>query len=325
MTRHAVYLITLLLMLLTAAPATVAQRFKVESVKALPNDVSAFINPVRDLNDEDCGLLKVIAPDDFVFSTPLGIVKRVDKTGEIWLYVPKGTKKITIKHAEWGVLRDYALPSRIDSHMTYELRIDYPRPQSSETMVETVVTTVRDTLVVTRVDTVVVEPVKAHIPFEFDALLTAAFGGRSKTLSGGVMLVAMKRHGGFVHASTDFGHIGATVGECDRYGEIGGEMKFYSGRTRHNSWMVNGGAVHRLSSRVAVFEGLGYASTAIAWELAPSEGGGYVRNSYYELSGISFEVGAIVTFNRLKITAAVSSIKGKDWYGSVGIGIRLGK
>ena len=42
------------------------------------------------------------------FSTPLGIVKRIDKVGEIWLYVPRGTRKITIKHPQLGVLRDYA-------------------------------------------------------------------------------------------------------------------------------------------------------------------------------------------------------------------------
>ena len=51
----------------------------------MPNDVSAFITPVRDLNDEPCALVKVEAPSDFAFSTPLGIVSRKDKVGEIWL------------------------------------------------------------------------------------------------------------------------------------------------------------------------------------------------------------------------------------------------
>lgn len=313
------------LAILMAAPDMAAQRFKVESFRVLPNDVSAFIDPVRDLNDEDCGLLKVMASEDFVFSTPLGIVKRVDKTGEIWLYLPRGTKKITIKHAEWGVLRDYVLPSRIDSHITYELRIDEPRRPMLTLPADTVVTTVRDTLVVTRVDTLVVAPVRRHIPFEFDALLTGGYGGRAKTLTGGLMIVAMKRHGGFVHVATDFGQTGKTVGECGRHGEIDGQMKFYSGRTRHSAFMVNAGAAHRLSARVAVFEGIGYASNAVAWQLAPSEGGGYVKNSYYTISGVSFEAGAILTFNRVKVSASVASVKGKDWCATVGIGIRIGK
>lgn len=63
-------------------------------------------HPVRDLNDEPCALVKVEAPSDFAFSTPLGIVSRKDKVGEIWLYLPKGSKLLTIKHPEWGVLRD---------------------------------------------------------------------------------------------------------------------------------------------------------------------------------------------------------------------------
>ena len=39
--------------------------FSVESFRQLPTDVSAFIDAVRDLNDEACALLKVVAPADF--------------------------------------------------------------------------------------------------------------------------------------------------------------------------------------------------------------------------------------------------------------------
>ena len=87
--RSAYYLLFLLIVFLKATPDVSAQRFSVASFRQLPNDVSAFIDPVRDLNDEDCGLVKVIASEDFAFSTPLGIVKRVDKVGEIWLYLPR--------------------------------------------------------------------------------------------------------------------------------------------------------------------------------------------------------------------------------------------
>lgn len=79
-----------------------AQEFSVAGFRLLPNDVSAFITPVRDLNDEPCALVKVEAPSDFAFSTPLGIVSRKDKVGEIWLYLPKGSKLLTIKHPEWA-------------------------------------------------------------------------------------------------------------------------------------------------------------------------------------------------------------------------------
>ncbi len=303
-----------------------AQRFSVSSFRQLPNDVSAFINPVRDLNDEDCGLVKVMASDDFAFSTPLGIVKRVDKVGEIWLYLPRGSKKITIKHPELGVLRDYVFPERIDSHMTYELRIDEPAKAVEAAASVPVVTTVTDTLVLTRVDTLIVRPAKKYIPLKFNALATLSVGGKSNEVLGGVMLMALRRVGGFVHVSTDFGSIGTVDGVCGRNGEMAdGTTPFYSGRTRHSAFMINGGVAQRLGDRVAIFEGAGYASDAVAWQLAPSEGGGYLRNSYYSTRGISFELGALVTFRRVAVSASVSTIKGSQWFGSVGIGITLGK
>lgn len=314
-----------LAILFMSTPEILAQKFSVASFRPLPNDVSAFINPVKDLNDDDCGLIKVLASDDFVFSTPLGIVKRVDNVGEIWLYLPHGTKKITIKHAEWGVLRDYILPSRIESHMTYELKIDEPVKAVNVAAIEPVVTTVRDTLVLTRVDTLVIQPVKKQMPFNLNVLASISYGGKSKETLGGVMLMALKRNGAFVHGSTDFGNLGPTLGECEKDGEIGGSLPFYSGRSRHYVFLINAGAAHRLSRRVTIFEGIGYSGNALAWELALSEGGGYVKNSYFSTKGVSFEAGALLNFGRLCVSASAITIKCKEWFGSIGVGVRLGK
>ena len=323
--RPTYILLAVLAVLAASAWPARAQQFSVASFRALPNDVSAFINPVRDLNDEDCGLIKVTAPDDFAFSTPLDIVKREDKVGEIWLYIPHGSKKITLKHPEWGVLRDYVFPCRIDSHMSYELRVDIPVKAVAEAAVGPVVTTVRDTLVVTRVDTLVVVPEKKRVPWIFGGALTGGYGGKSKQALGGVMLMAAKRHGAFAHLSADFGKIGATVGSCDADGSIDGHLPFYTGRTRRSTLIINAGAVHRLSGTVYVYEGLGYGRTGRAWELAPSQGGGYVKNRHYDTRGISFEAGAIVRIRRVALTASVTSIKGREWYGTIGVGITFGK
>ena len=77
-----------------------AQRFSVQSFRQLPNDISAYIQPVKDLNDEACALIKIVGSRDFVFSTPLGVVKRKNDVGETWIYVPRGTTQITIKHPQ---------------------------------------------------------------------------------------------------------------------------------------------------------------------------------------------------------------------------------
>ena len=100
-----------------------AQEYSVASFRLLPNDVSAFIHPERDLNDEACALVKVECPVDFAFSSPLGIVKRKDEVGEVWLYLPKGTKTLTLKHPDWGVIRDYKLGKPLESRMTYEMKL----------------------------------------------------------------------------------------------------------------------------------------------------------------------------------------------------------
>ena len=93
------------------------------SFRCLPNDITAWIDPVRDLSDEACALIKVVGDPDFVFSTPLGIVSRKNEVGEIWLYVPHGTVKLTIKHPRWGVLRDYRFPAALESRLTYETSV----------------------------------------------------------------------------------------------------------------------------------------------------------------------------------------------------------
>ena len=128
--KHLIHLILLIGFIFPAK--LMAQEFSVESFRQLPNDVSAFINVVYDLNDDACALVKVVAPSDFAFSTPLGIVKRKDEVGEIWLYIPKGSKMLTLKHPEWGVLRDYKFEKPLESHMSYELRLNLPMPQITE-------------------------------------------------------------------------------------------------------------------------------------------------------------------------------------------------
>ena len=74
--------IALCLMLLL--PLTVqAQQFVVKSFRTIPNDLTAFHSPVYDLNQDACALLKVVSSADYVFDSPLGIVKRIDEVGEV--------------------------------------------------------------------------------------------------------------------------------------------------------------------------------------------------------------------------------------------------
>ena len=69
--RKAGVMITIMFLLLMPFSSS-AQDFSVASFRLLPNDVSVFIDNVRDLNDEACALMKIEAPSDFAFSTQIG-------------------------------------------------------------------------------------------------------------------------------------------------------------------------------------------------------------------------------------------------------------
>ncbi len=295
-----------------------AQEYSVASFRLLPNDVSAFIHPVRDLNDEACALIKVEAPADFAFSSPLGIAKRKDEVGEIWLYLPKGTKTLTLKHPEWGVLRDYKLGKPLESRMTYELKLNLPKPE---------VTELHDTIVEikTITDTIAIPKVRPKMPLAIYTLATAAL--HEDGPSYGVMFALMHRHGFFVHASSDLRSIGSTVGNCDKDGYIDGSSikPYYTGETRHSHYTLTAGAIHHITQGINLFEGIGYGKSATAWQQSESEGGGYLLNDCLTHKGLAAELGILGSFGKLTVSASAISIAGKQWQGCIGIGIKLGK
>ncbi len=304
-----------------------SQEFSVASFQVLPNDVSAFIHHVRDLNDEACALIKVEAPSDFAFSTPLGIVKRKDEVGEIWLYVPKGTKMLTLKHPQWGVIRDYKLGKPLESRMTYELKLNLPRLAIAEK---------HDTIIQikTVTDTIAIPQAKPKMALSIYALATIAL--HQDGPSYGIFFAMMHRHGFFLHASSDFKSIGKTEGNCDKDGNITktsstsnrtngntSNKPYYTGETRHSNYTITAGAIHHIYKSLRIFEGIGYGRSATAWQMGESEGGGYLLNDGLTHKGVAGEVGILGSIGRLTLSASAITIAGKQWQGSIGIGIKL--
>lgn len=293
-----------------------SQEFSVASFQVLPNDVSAFINNVRDLNDEACALIKVEAPSDFAFSTPLGIVKRKDEVGEIWLYVPRGTKMLTLKHPQWGVIRDYKLGKPLESRMTYEMKLNLPKPAIAEK---------HDTIIQikTVTDTIAIPQAKPKMALSIYALATIAL--HQDGPSYGIFFAMMHRHGFFLHASSDFKSIGKTEGNCDKDGNIAqtNDKPYYTGKTRHSNYTITAGAIHHIYKSLRIFEGIGYGRSATAWQMGESEGGGYLLNDGLTHKGVAGEVGILGSIGRLTLSASAITIAGKQWQGSIGIGIKL--
>jgi len=120
-------LLALMLMCIAALHAG-AQNIKVTQFNLLENDLTAntFGTQKLDQNGEKAALIKIQAPEQgFTFDGgSLGIVAREDHSGETWLYVPRRSKKLTVQHKDFGVLREYAYPLSIEGGRTYEMYLD---------------------------------------------------------------------------------------------------------------------------------------------------------------------------------------------------------
>ena len=140
MKRKLVVLLFILIPMLVSA-----QSLSVESFRLLETDLTAntYGTMERDQNGEVAALIKVVTSETgFVFDGGMmGIVKTVQKTGEIWVYVPRAIQKITITHQQYGVLRDYYFPISIDRARTYEmvLKLPYSTPVSNRSRAQYVV------------------------------------------------------------------------------------------------------------------------------------------------------------------------------------------
>ncbi|MBO7323952.1 MAG: PEGA domain-containing protein, partial [Bacteroidales bacterium] len=103
----------------------------------MDNDLTAntYGTMERDQNGEVAALIKVVTKaQGFLFDGGMtGIVRVKQDVGEVWVYVPHGIKRITIKHPDLGVLRDYYFPLPIEKAKTYEMKL-------STGKVETIVT-----------------------------------------------------------------------------------------------------------------------------------------------------------------------------------------
>lgn len=116
-------LLVISLMIASALSAN-SQELSVKSFQKLDNDLTARVTDSRtDQNGEKAALIKIVTTQtDFTFDGGImGIVDSKQAIGEIWLWVPRGLKRVTILHQELGVLRNYYFPEKIDAATTYEL------------------------------------------------------------------------------------------------------------------------------------------------------------------------------------------------------------
>lgn len=301
-----------------------AQQFSIRSFRLLPNDISAYIDPVKDLNQEACALIKVVGTPDYVFSTPLGIVQRRNDVGEIWIYLPHGSIQLTIKHPQWGVLRDYHFPEPLESRLTYELALNSPITAAPKGLppIRNKPATPDTTL---RLPQKLPQPpaIRPHRPHErLHYLALATVGIHRSSPSAGIRVGIMRRHGAYLHLQSDFHTMPGTQGECDRNGIPPGESiaPYYTGKTREARRTALAGAIHHIAYGFCLYEGFGYGIRKVAWEKSD---GKYLHNTSQSAKGISGELGGIYRGKRLSLSAGVCTIDARYWEVTAGIGLHF--
>lgn len=319
------YILTTVMLLIFSA--MYAQQFSVQNFRPLPNDISAYIQPVKDLNDEACALIKIVGSRDFAFSTPLGVVKRKNDVGETWIYVPRGTTQITIKHPQWGVLRDYRFPSPLESRLTYELVLSAPSVSIPRRRIPPMKNTaVRDphTYELTMQQLPVPEWRRPRRPKEKAAwLIMPSIGLHRQEAAGGIRLAWMRRHGIYLHALSDFRTTPSTNGqECDKNGLLPGSTlpPYYSGRSEKSYYALTAGGIHRIVGNFCLYEGIGYGARTVVWQ---TDEGTYLRNSDYSSQGLTAEAGAMLRLRRFAFSVGAITTGGRYWMMNLGLGIRL--
>lgn len=109
-------------------------QMEVESFRLIERDMTAQTKEYKevDRNGEVAALIKVVTTEQgFNFTGGMvGIVKTKQEVGEIWVYVPHGIKRLTIRHPQYGVVRDYPIPISIEKALTYELKLKINKPQT---------------------------------------------------------------------------------------------------------------------------------------------------------------------------------------------------
>ncbi len=306
-----------------------AQTFKVRTFRQLPNDISAYISPVRDLNGEACALVKVVGDAEFAFSTPLGIVKRKDDVGETWLYLPKGSRMLTLKHPRWGVLRDYRFSEPLESRMTYELVV-VPDVEVYQTERRLPPVDSTPTLHISALPPPPpihrTQGYKLRRPREpWRTIIQAQAGlGQGNNPALGLRLALMRRHGAYIQVLADLHAMPSVTADCDRNGTLAdgsGATPYYTGTSAEARRTFLAGAIHRITAGFCLYEGLGYGERRVAWQKAE---GDYVRNTAYSDKGLCAELGAMYRFyDRLAVSAGVQTIGFGYWNITLGVGVHF--
>lgn len=101
-----------------------AQDIQITRFERNYTNLAASTNPVYDNTGEACALIRFLVRDkDFTIEPNMGMMRQDHLKGEIRMYVPKGTKRLTVRKNGYMPLVGYEIPVTIEPKVTYDVEL----------------------------------------------------------------------------------------------------------------------------------------------------------------------------------------------------------
>ena len=285
--------------------------FYVQSFKKLEWDLDARSNyPMLDQNNRKAALIKVVIPDSgFDFDVGImGVVGVKQEVGEIWVYVPEGVRKMTIRHKGYGIIRDYEFGCPIESASVYELVLHVPRHQESRVIV-------RDSIVY------VPTPVNVVTPRERKRLgISVLAVGSVPDPSFGVMAAwSPKRLGAYLKATGNLKPSNYSY-TCHEDGTTDNGYIWTSGKGHVSKMTVTAGGIFRCLDWLSVSAGAGYGKRVLLWRDSKDD---FAKVSEASAQGFAADLGSILCFGHITAYLGANTIGFKYFYPELGVGFNF--
>ena len=336
-------LIALVVLLICGVSAAKAQKISVEAFNRIDRDMGARVAKVRDINSDLCALIKIETIETgFEFSGCI-IEKTEQKTGEIWVFVSPGVKFLTIKHKDFGVLRNYQFPQSIESGVVYQMKL------STEAKEVKIDTSTINKAVDSKIDAKMEEmnkklaeleqlkqdllkqsqkekepevkkekPVRIRPVYDKEtfAMLNAAYSVAPQT-SFGLTFGVQKTWGWYVSVASGFNFDNLDpnppLADIDGTGD-----RFYTGEQTSSRLSLHAGIMYRVAKPLSLKLGLGYGVRNSAFSTSNGDNVLIKNNSH---NGLEYSAGVHLSFGRFALSADVLGVGLKFKYSEIKIGI----
>ena len=292
---------------------TADEEFSVSSFRLLPTDLDARLYPKTDQNGRKAALIKVVTGEKgFSFDVGvMGVVATSQEIGEVWVYVPEGILKITIRHKDFGVIRDYRLEIPIKSACVYEMVLHTPPKEPVKIFVP-----VRDSTAASADSLSAFEGYRLKIPkIKTHNRKTLIMGmmGIVPDLSYGIMV---GQH--FTHIGSSMGAGWYVKGRSDLrfgtgydYSSTSGEIwTKRDGKARKERWALTAGGIWHCLEWLDFYTGIGVGRKMVVWDDADGKPTLISDRSH---KGIATDFGAVFSLGKAVLTIGVSTT-GKGYF-----------